>query len=146
MRTRSLWTNKEAEAVHTWINTTKCFVSRLIVKAAFEKECNYYVIGELSERTAKQSSSVWWSAICSNVCRRERGREKRRDGKTVMWSCSHSLLSDGINFLSVFTNHTLEINGRDFKHNVSWWMPIWLCRSTLCVGKWNVCFYNAIIM
>lgn len=31
---------------------------QLIVKAAFEKECNYYVIGELSERTAKQSSSV----------------------------------------------------------------------------------------
>lgn len=60
------------KAVHTWINTNKCFVSRLIVKAALEKECNCYVIRELSERTAKQSSSVWWSAICSDVWERQR--------------------------------------------------------------------------
>lgn len=63
---------RKPKAVHTWINTNKCFVSRLIVKAAFEKECNCYVIRELSERTAKQSSSVWWSAICSNVWERQR--------------------------------------------------------------------------
>lgn len=79
MWTQSLWTNKEAKTVHTWINTTKCFVSRLIVKAAFEKECNCYVIGELSERTAKQSSSVWWSAICSNVWGREGEGERERE-------------------------------------------------------------------
>lgn len=63
---------RKPKAVHTWINTNKRFVSRLIVKAAFEKECNCYVIRELSERTAKQSSSVWWSAICSNVWERQR--------------------------------------------------------------------------
>lgn len=46
---RSLQTSEEVKAVHTRINTTKCFVSGLIVKAASEKECNCYVIQELSE-------------------------------------------------------------------------------------------------
>lgn len=77
----NLWTNKEVGAVRTCTNTAECFVSRLIVKAAFVKESNCCVMGRLSERTAKQSSSVWWNAICSNVCVWAGGRKvKKKQG------------------------------------------------------------------
>lgn len=79
----NLWTNKEVGAVRTCTNTAECFVSRLIVKAAFVKESNCCVMGRLSERTAKQSSSVWWNAICSNVCVWAGGRKVKK--KTGNW-------------------------------------------------------------
>lgn len=70
----------DAKAVHIRINTTKCFVSRLIVKAAFEKECNCNVIRELSEELL--NSHHLYDNLPSVAMWRERARE--RGTQTVM--------------------------------------------------------------